>query len=298
MIFDSLGIGEIGVIAVVAILFIDPKKVGAAGRAFARLRKKWNAIQREVKDQFNTLSLEEDLKENLGGIRSAKAALRSEARDALKKLPSVERTVAAEKILARLKEWPAFQNSKVVAAFVGSHDEVETENILRHVLASGKTLLLPYIGSSADGNSRMFMAPIRNYDQDLHEGAFGILEPKEELRGMNVGASTRDTPTIETTNVVGASLVVAPTPPEPDLILIPGLAFDERGGRVGRGRGFYDRFLDGKNAFKLGMAFETQILRKKLALEPHDKLLDGLITEERLLAFSMPSSPSSQSPTG
>ena len=282
MIFDSLGIGELGVIAVVAILFIDPKKVGVAGRAFARFRKKWNAIQREVKDQFNTLSLEEDLKENLGSIRSAKAALRSEARDALKKFPSVERTLAAEKILTRLKEWPTFQNSKVISAFVGSHDEVDTENILRHILASGKTLLLPYIGTTSDGSSRMFLAPIRNYDQDLHEGAFGILEPKEELRG----------------GVAGAELNSAPATPDPDLILIPGLAFDERGGRVGRGRGFYDRFLDGKNAFKLGMAFETQILRKKLALEPHDKLLDGLITEDRLLAFSMPSTPSSQSPTG
>lgn len=283
MIFDSLGIGEIGVIAVVAILFIDPKKVGVAGRAFARFRKKWNAIQREVKDQFNTLSLEEDLKENLGGIRSAKAALRSEARDTLKKLPSMERTAAAEKILARLKEWPAFQKAQVIAAFVGSHDEVETENILRHILASGKTLLLPYIAANAEGSPRMFMAPIRNYDQDLHEGAFGILEPKEELRGGVV---------------VGASLVDSSTTTEPDLILIPGLAFDERGGRVGRGRGFYDRYLDGKKAFKLGMAFEVQILRKKLALEPHDKLLDGMITEERLLAFSLPASMPSQNPTG
>ncbi len=276
MIFDSLGIGEIGVIAVVAILFVDPKKVGAAGRAFARFRKKWNNIQREVKQQFNALALEEDLKNNLTDIRTAKTALRAEARDVLRTLPAAERAASAEKILARFKEWPSFQEAKVVAAFTGSHGEVDTENILRHVLASGKTLLLPYIGSSADGNSRMFMAAIRNYDQDLHEGAFGILEP-----------------------LVRASAAAdAPTVPEPDLILIPGLAFDERGGRVGRGKGFYDRYLDGKSALKVGVAFEAQLLRKKLALEPHDQLLDGLVTEQRLLSFSKPTSSNSQSPAG
>ena len=286
--FDSFGLGEWGIVAIVAIIFIDPKKVGTAGRAFARFRKKWNDIQREVKQQFNTLALEEDLKNNLTDIRSAKTALRAEAKEVLRNLPAVERATAAEKMLARLKEWPAFQEAKVVAAFTGSHGEVDTENILRHILASGKTLLLPYIRSIADGSPRLFMATIRNYDQDLQEGAFGILEPKNELHGtaaVTVGADLNSTP------------VTTPTP-EPDLILIPGLAFDERGGRVGRGKGFYDRYLDGKSSLKIGLAFEAQLLRKKLALEPHDQLLDGLVTEQRLLTFSKPVSSISQSPAG
>lgn len=277
MIFDSLGIGEIGVIVVVAILFIDPKKVGAAGRAFARFRKKWSDIQREVKIQFNALALEEDLKENLGNIQSAKSALRSEGREAVKALPSVDRASAAENIFARLKEWPGFQEAKVVAAFCGTHEEVDTEGILRHVLASGKTLLLPCVTKIADGSSRLVMAQVKNYDQDLSECAFGILEPREELRCF-----------------VGAGFSPAPTTPEPDLVLVPGLAFDERGGRVGRGRGYYDRYLEGKTALKIGVAFEAQVLRKKLALEPHDQLLDGLITERRLLNFSRPVSPTPQ----
>ena len=278
--FDSFGLGEWVIVAVVAILFIDPKKIGVAGRAFARFRKKWNDIQREVKQQFNALALEEDLKNNLTDIRSAKTALRAEAKNALRNLPALERATAAEKILERLKEWPAFQEAKVVAGFSGAHGEIDTENILRHVLASGKTLLLPYIGSAADGSSRLFMAIIRDYDQDLHEGAFGILEPKID----SVGAGLKPAPTEST--------------PEPDLILMPGLAFDERGGRVGRGKGFYDRYLDGKDSLKVGVAFEAQLLRKKLALEPHDQLLDGLVTERRLLSFSKPVSSNSQSPAG
>jgi len=288
-VFDSFGLGEWGIVAIVAIIFIDPKKVGAAGRAFARFRKKWNDIQREVKQQFNTLALEEDLKNNLTDIRTAKTALRAEAKDVLRNLAAVERATAAEKILARLKEWPAFQEANVVAAFTGSHGEVDTETLLRHILASGKTLLLPYVRSIADGSPRLFMATIRNYDQDLQEGAFGILEPRNELRETGaaiVGVEFKFTPTI------------AASTPEPDLILIPGLAFDERGGRIGRGKGFYDRYLDGKSSLKVGLAFEAQLLRKKLALEPHDQLLDGLVTEQRLLTFSKPVSSISQSPAG
>ena len=275
MIFDSLGIGEVGIIAVVAILFVDPKKVGAAGRAFARFRKKWNDIQREVKQQFNSLALEEDLKNNLTDIRSAKSALRAEAKDALKNIPSVDRAAAAGKILEKLKDWPVFKDAKVVAAFSGTYEEVDTEAIIRHALASGKTVLLPYITQISNGTSRVVMAQIRDYDLDLQESAFGIMEPKEELRGKSDKSDIT----------------------EPDLILIPGLAFDERGGRVGKGRGFYDRYLDGKPALKIGMAFEAQVLRKKLALEPHDKLLDGLITDQRLLTFSSPATPE-QSPAG
>lgn len=275
---DSFGLGEWGIVVLVAVIFLDPQKMASAGRTFARFRKKWDSIQREVKQQFDSLTLEEDLKENLTNIRTAKAALRREARDALKTLPSAERAEGAEKILASIREWPVFQQAGVVAAFAGTLEEVDTENLLRHILASGKTLLLPCLRPEADGTSRMVMVPIRNYDQDLREGAFGILEPKEELRaGIFMSA--------------GGESSLAPLPvPEPDLILIPGLAFDERGGRIGKGRGFYDRYLDGKMAFKLGVAFEVQVLRKKLALEPHDKFMDGLVTEQKLRNFSLPQS--------
>src|SRR6185369_6695284 len=116
---------------------------------------KWNDIQREVKQQFNVLALEEDLKNNLTDIRSVKTALRAEARDVLKTIPSVERAAAAEKILERLKTWPPFLEAKVVAAFSGTHEEVDTEGILRHALALGKTILLPNIHSMPDGSSRM-----------------------------------------------------------------------------------------------------------------------------------------------
>jgi 5-formyltetrahydrofolate cyclo-ligase len=257
MIFDSLGIGELGLVAVVAVLFLDPKKVGEAGRAFARLRRKWSEIQREVKQQIDT-AMDENPKETPADIRAAKTALRREGKNAVQALTSLERAQAAEKILERLKDWAVFREAKVVAAFAGTHEELDTEPVLRHVLAAGKILLLPFI-EAPGGNSRVALAEVKNREQDLREGAFGILEPREELRGAAA--------------------------PIPDLILVPGLVFDECGGRLGRGRGFYDRFLKQCPAFKASLAFEAQILRKKLVLEAHDQLLDALVTERKLRVF-------------
>ncbi len=263
MIFDSLGIGELGIIAVVAILFVDPSKVSVAAKAFANVRRKWNNLQRQVKDQFDTLTLEENLKDSVNSIRTAKTAMRRDAREAVKALTSADRALAAEKTLESLKAFPSFRDAKTIALFCATFEEVDTENIIRHALSEGKEVRLPYIGTAG----RMEFAVIRDYDRDLTEGTFGILEPREDLRGA----------------------ALEPLP-EPDLILVPGVAFDERGGRLGRGRGYYDRFLEGKNTLKIGLAFEAQILRKKLPLEAHDQLLDGLVTEHKLRNFSQPAS--------
>jgi 5-formyltetrahydrofolate cyclo-ligase len=72
-----------------------------------------------------------------------------------------------------------------------------------------------------------------------------------------------------------------------DLILVPGVAFDSRGGRVGGGKGVYDRFLsqEGKSAQKWGVAFSPQIQSENISLEPHDSLLDSLVTEKGFIYF-------------
>jgi len=271
MILDSLGLGEIGVVVVVAILFVDPTKISKAAKAFGAMRQKWNNLQREVKDQFDTLTLEDNLRDSINGIRTAKAALRREAREALRAVPASERALAAEKVLEHLKEFAAFRDAKTVAVFCSTFEEVDTENLIRHALAEGKSVRLPYILDETGAKPKMALASIRDYDRDLVEGAFGILEPRPELRAGGVEWGSAAEPESA-----------------PDLILVPGVAFDERGGRIGRGKGFYDRFLEGSEAIKVGVAFEAQILRKKLPLEAHDQLLDGLVTERRMRNFSQP----------
>lgn len=262
---DSLGIGEIGLILVVALLFIDPSKIGTLARGFATMRRKWNALQRDVKQQFDALTLEENLRESADAVKSAKAALRREGLDAVRAMPSGERAVGAETALSHLKDWPAYRDARAVAVFCGTREEIDTEPVIRHALAEGKTVYLPRVHRDAAGGTSgttMGLVRLRDYERDLTEGAFGILEPREDL----------------------------PDDPDaaPDLILVPGTAFDERGGRVGRGKGYYDRFLEGRTATRAGFCFEVQVLRKKLPLEPHDQLLDALVTERKRRGFAAP----------
>ena len=61
------------------------------------------------------------------------------------------------------------------------------------------------------------------------------------------------------------------------MILVPGLAFDLRGGRLGRGRGYYDRFLAGATGLRVGVCFEDQIVAD-VPLEPHDLRMDFVVT--------------------
>ncbi|MDZ7641764.1 MAG: 5-formyltetrahydrofolate cyclo-ligase [Desulfurivibrio sp.] len=72
-----------------------------------------------------------------------------------------------------------------------------------------------------------------------------------------------------------------------DVVLVPGSVFDRRGGRLGYGGGYYDRFLaaEAPQALRIGLAFALQVEEKPLALAPHDQLLDYLVTEEEVLSF-------------
>jgi 5-formyltetrahydrofolate cyclo-ligase len=72
-----------------------------------------------------------------------------------------------------------------------------------------------------------------------------------------------------------------------DLVLVPGLCFDNAGMRVGSGKGVYDRFLahEGKLAQKWGVAFSPQVVPQNIECDAHDVLLDGLVTEKGFIYF-------------
>src|SRR5690606_32905168 len=173
---DSLGLGELALIIIVALVFIDPSKIGTLARGFATMKRKWNAIQRDVKQQFDALALEESLKDSADAVRTAKAALRRDALDAVRLIPSADRALAAEAALKTLVDWDVYRNATTVALFSGTREEFDTESMIRRALEDGKTMLLPRVIDTPSGRSDMVMIPVRDYDRDLDEGAFGILE--------------------------------------------------------------------------------------------------------------------------
>jgi len=261
MIFDSLGIGEVGVVLALAVVMIKPKELGRVMREFGKFKRKAMEIQSQVRAQLETITIEAEAIEKQMKVGMDKASLRGWAKDRIAALPAVERARAAAALDARVADWQTYKNARTVACFASDLGEIDTAPLLRRILSEGKTLLLPYVQGEGKEASMSF-APVKDLEKDLAEGAFGILEPVPETRNGAV--------------------------PGPDLILVPGLAFDLRGGRLGKGKGFYDRYLAGYRGFKAGLAYDVQITEKNLPLDAHDQTVDAVVTDQRTQVFSAP----------
>ena len=130
-------------------------------------------------------------------------------------------------VISRLR--PLLAEPQTIMAYYSLPDEVNTHDLIDDLVAEGKTVLLPKVTGTDTMELRRYTGRA-----DLKEGSFHILEP--------VGEPFTDFAAI-------------------DLILVPGLAFDAAGHRLGRGRGYYDRFLhsrDGSYCVKIGVCFDFQ----------------------------------------
>lgn len=175
-----------------------------------------------------------------------KKRLRAVIRQAGKTVGERERANLSKEVIRRVEESPRFDQAKVVAAYVALPDEVSTVALLRR-WSGAKKLVLPAI----EGGRMIF----REYtgEADLDAGAFGIRQPR---RGKIVG------------------------PEEIELMIVPGMAFDNEGWRLGRGKGFYDNYLSSPGAgciHKVGVCLPHQFV-DEVPHEPHDVTMDAVIT--------------------
>jgi 5-formyltetrahydrofolate cyclo-ligase len=186
----------------------------------------------------------EDALRNKQKLRQSIAARRENLPDA----DSLSR-----RIWDRLLALPEFVSTQVVMTYLDFGSEVRTREHVPAMWQMGKKVVVPYcVGDEL----RLFH--LQNMDE-LAEGTWSILEPKPEWRlraDRNMDAT------------------------ELDLILVPGLAFDRNGGRLGFGKGYYDHFLGHvrPDALKIALAFECQLVENIPALE-HDVRMDMVITE-------------------
>jgi len=143
-----------------------------------------------------------------------------------------QRMCASAAIVQRILAQPCYAQAGCVLAYMPIRGEVDVTPLTQQALADGKTLLLP---KCAPGNT-LCLYRVQNLTDDLEAGAYNIPEPKESLEQMPFAA--------------------------PDLIIVPGLAFDEQGMRVGYGKGYYDRLLAGvrPDCCTVAVAYEFQLL--------------------------------------
>jgi 5-formyltetrahydrofolate cyclo-ligase len=156
----------------------------------------------------------------------------------------------SEVIAKRAMSLPSFVSARCVCLYVSTGGEAGTHELIAGALAQGRRVCVPWLDRKG-GTYRL--SEISAFPSDLAPGAFGILEPvADKIR-----------------------LVEAPVV---DLWFVPGLAFDARGMRLGRGRGVYDRLLKNAGGVRVGLAYDAQIV-DRLPVESHDVRMDWLVTE-------------------
>ena len=162
----------------------------------------------------------------------------------VKAIPADARTAEALAVTNRLLSHPKVQSAATIALFASLPDEIDTTQMIE-TLAENASVVLPRL----DGDNMDFYP---YSPQSMHSGAMGISEPDG------------DTP-------------VAPS--DIDVMILPGLAFTADGLRLGRGKGYYDRYMsrEGFHAHTIGICHTVQLL-DTLPVESHDKSIDEVIT--------------------
>ncbi len=176
-----------------------------------------------------------------------KANIRETVNLARKGLSKEIITDKSRKIIKTLTELKEYINAGTVMSYISLDIEVDTRDFIKNELLR-KIFVVPFVLGENIQVSKL------NDFNNLIEGGFGVLEPtkKERYDGKI------------------------------DLVIVPGVAFDLNGGRVGFGRGYYDRFLDKFNGLKVALAFEEQIV-DSVPVEKHDQAVDMIITEKRII---------------
>jgi 5-formyltetrahydrofolate cyclo-ligase len=160
----------------------------------------------------------------------------------LKRIVSLNHAADSGVVVGKLvQELERLPNARIVAAYMAMPGEVDLQELFGRI---DKQWVFPRVR----GEDLKFYR-VKNLEAEMQVGAFGILEPKDELEEVSVDAV--------------------------DVFLCPGLGFDRKGGRLGRGRGFYDRMLKQAKptAVKIGVCFPFQIV-DHIVTEDHDVTMD------------------------
>ena len=179
-----------------------------------------------------------------------KRALRAEILDRRRGLSPQQVSCQSLALQSRLLALPEFMRAQVVALYAPIHHEVETSAVALEALAVGKTLLYPAV----EGSDMQFRQ-VQGLDE-LTPGRYGIPEP----------------------------CGTAWEPQRADLIVVPGVAFDLSGRRIGYGKGYYDRSLhrlEGTGRL-VGFCYDFQLF-EEIVGEPHDVTMDIIVTESRVV---------------
>lgn len=189
-------------------------------------------------------------------IREKKHAIREEVARKIGALPSDILTEKTQAIENRLFEFANFLESRIILLYTPLQNEVNSTDIIQRSFGYNKIVVLP---SFNPNSHKVRLFKVDTLEKGMVQSPRGNLEPNaNQFKSVPLDCL--------------------------DLAIIPGLAMDEKGGRIGSGHGYYDRLIPELpiTTRKVGLIFEDQIIAG-VPLESHDKQLDIVITEERII---------------
>ena len=186
-----------------------------------------------------------------------KKELRDRLRSTLNTIEPADLLSRSADACRRLADTPEFNKCETLMVFLSMANEIDTTPLVLEAWQRRKRVLAPKV---IWGDRRMIPLEIHSLHQGITESAFNIREP------------------------VGDEAVAIG---EIDLLVVPGLGFDRLGHRLGRGAGFYDRFLAHRDyrATSCALGFDEQVL-DELPVEPQDRRVDLLVTDRRVIRFT------------
>lgn len=160
---------------------------------------------------------------------------------------------ASARIARRLFAMPEFKKARNIIFYVSKGCEVDTHAMIKKAIGMGKKVIVPV---SDTKRKTLLLSELKDFSH-LAPGAYGILEPRKEKIGKFPAR-------------------------ELGLAVVPGVAFDEKGARIGFGGGYFDKLLKKVHAPVVALAFDFQIV-DEIACEPHDARVHKIITERRVI---------------
>jgi len=184
-------------------------------------------------------------------IQEAKLALRQRIRGVLRSIDPAKRAAESLQACLLLNRQSVWQDASSILFYAPLLEELDIWPLVVDSLGMGKTVALPRFDPKTN---RYSAACIQHLTRDIQPGHFGIREPADHCSSMELSSL--------------------------DLTLIPGIAFDVHGGRLGRGKGFYDQLLVHTGGMTCGVAFDEQIVAE-VPIEPHDRRVKCVLTPTR-----------------
>jgi len=175
----------------------------------------------------------------------------------------LDKDAASRIICDRFLAHPAYRSAKTVMWYSHCRSEVRTQAALLRELATDKRIAIPYCTKDELGHNKLGLWRLEDF-AELLPGMWGILEPPKSRWG-------------EPGKEIAPELL--------DCVMVPGVAFDQNGGRLGNGSGYYDRLLTTvrADAVLIGVCFESQLV-EQVVMDTNDVAMDVVITEKTLYA--------------